>query len=293
MRALITGAGGLLGHALARHLAGRGDRVWGAFRHPPDHWPFGQVVPLELGAVPGAPGSADQACAIAEPEVVFHLAAWTNVDECEAQPLAAWTVNVTGTVHVARAAYAAGARLVFMSTDYVFDGGAGPYGEDRPPSPVNWYGRTKARGEEVAQAAHPGVLILRSTFYGFHPDGHGALARLLAALRAGRRQALRPDAYFSPLPAPLLAQRMAELAEGGLSGLRHLPGPRCSRWEFGRAVAQRFGLEPSLVEPGPGEAVTGRAPRPVDTSLTTRFPSPWPDGHLHEHLAALYEEEPA
>ncbi|MDB4897438.1 MAG: dTDP-4-dehydrorhamnose reductase [Firmicutes bacterium] len=287
MRALITGAGGLLGHALARHLAERGDRVYGTFRHPPDHWPFGQVVPLELGAAPGLQGMADQALAVAEPDIVFHLAALTNVAECEAEPHAAWSTNVGGTAHMASATRCAGSRFVYMSTDSVFDGRSGNYGEEHSPSPINWYGCTKVRAEEIAQAADPGAVIVRGTFYGLHPDGHGTLAGMLNALRAGRRLRLSPDAYFSPLPAPVLAQRLVHLGQSGLSGIRHLPGPHCSRWAFGMAVAQHFGLDPALVQQGSPVAVATAAVRPVDTSLITHHPGPWPVGELPDHLATL------
>ena len=289
MRALITGAGGLLGHALALCLARRETRVWGAFRQPPGGWPYGSALALDLAAAPGREESPEAVVAGAEPEVVFHLAALTDVDHCETDPAAAWRVNARGSARVARAALAAGAGVVYMSTDYVFDGAAGGYSEAAPPAPINSYGRSKLGGEAATLAAHPSALVVRATLYGLHPDGRGGLARLLARLQAGTPITVHPDAWFTPLPAPELAARLASLAAAGTGGIRHLPGPRCSRWEFAAAAARCFGLDPALVRAGVPANRAG-APRPLDTSLTTLHPGPWPAGWLAADLAMVREE---
>ena len=289
MKCLVTGAGGLLGHALARCLARRGDQVWGAFRQPPERWPYGNALVLDLTAAPGREQSPEVAVADAAPAVVFHLAALTDVDRCETEPEAAWQVNAAGSGRLAGAAFAAGARLVYMSTDYVFDGAAGGYSEAALPAPINSYGRSKLGGEAATLAAHPSALVVRATLYGLHPDGRGGLARLLARLQAGTPITVHPDAWFTPLPAPELAARLASLAAAGTGGIRHLPGPRCSRWEFAAAAARCFGLDPALVRAGVPANRAG-APRPLDTSLTTLHPGPWPAGWLAADLAMVREE---
>lgn len=291
MRALITGASGLLGRELARELAMTGAQVIGAFRQPNASFPWGDQVRLRLPEHACDATDLQQVVQGAAPDVVFHLAAQTAVDGCEQAPWRAWSINVTGTEQVAAAATAAGATLVYMSTDYVFDGQSGGYSEAASPAPINWYGRTKARGEEAALANHPRALVVRSTLYGLHPDEHGSLGRMLSRLRAGMPVQLPADSFFTPLPAPVLARCLVALAASGSQGIRHLPGPRCSRFEFGRAVARRFGLNPELVQPGQHAATDkALAARPRDTSLTTLDPACCGGDSLAEGLDQLPQQ---
>ncbi|MCU0308138.1 MAG: dTDP-4-dehydrorhamnose reductase [Thermoleophilia bacterium] len=150
MRTLVTGARGMLGRDLVSHLEARGDEV--------------TAIDLEVDVTDQA--AIAPVVAEARPEVVFHLAAFTDVDGAETREAAALAVNQAGCANVARAARAAGASLVVVSTDYVFSGEAeAGYAEDDPPGPRSAYGRTKLAGERAALAAHPdGTRICRTAW---------------------------------------------------------------------------------------------------------------------------------
>src|SRR5262245_10838115 len=132
----------MLGHDLVPHLAARHDVT---------------AVDLEVDVTdPAAVAACVRDC---RPEAVFHCAAWTDVDGAEDHEARAAAVNADGARIVGEAAARAGAALVLLSTDYVFDGSKGAaYTEDDPPSPLGAYGRTKLAGERAARAAHPNGL---------------------------------------------------------------------------------------------------------------------------------------
>ena len=153
MRVLVTGAAGMLGRDLVPLLLA-------------DH----EVTAVDLDVDITDPRAVDACVAGARPEAVFHLAAWTDVDGAEEHEADALVVNGAGTANVARAAARAGAALVVVSTDYVFDGTSSPYAEDASVAPIGAYGRTKLAGEQAALAEHPtGTRIARTAWlYGAH-----------------------------------------------------------------------------------------------------------------------------
>lgn len=203
------------------------------------------------------------------PEWVFHAAAVTDVDWCEAHPEEAWSVNVDGTSAVVRAAAAVGARVLLVSTDAVFGGAAGPHGEDSPVLAVNTYALTKLRAEETAVNLEPETLVARVNFIGWRPSGGGLLGWALRELRASRTLQGWADVLFSPLAAPDLAVILLEMAERGLSGLYCVGAAEgISKAEFLRRVAVTWGCDPDLVQPQKA-GISGFVPRPLDTRLDT------------------------
>jgi len=205
------------------------------------------------------------------PDLVVHAAALADIDYCEKHPAAAEAVNHLGTCNVAAAAAEIGAKLIYISTDYVFDGLAGDYREDATPVPVNVYGATKLNGEAAVQRLSSNWNIVRTTFFGWseaHP--HSYFPRLLARLRNGESVVAAPDAYFSPLPVRALSRAILELGKAGPTGIYHLGSPeRCSRYEFAVKTAAAFDLSPGLIRPVPFAALPGAVPRPRDTSLNS------------------------
>src|SRR5215831_11741325 len=139
MRITVTGANGLVGSRLCRLLVVEGHVVTAVARG--DRRTVGDFEYLSCDLSDRA--HAARAFAEARPEVIVHTASMTEVDACERDPRAAWAANVLGAAHVAQEARAAGAHLVHVSTDYVFDGSAGPYDEEARPAPSGVYGRTK------------------------------------------------------------------------------------------------------------------------------------------------------
>ena len=161
MRILITGAEGQLGHELRRVL---------------------HRETLELAELPDfdllKPDVRERICA-AQPEVVIHAAGYTDVDGAEREAELAMAINAGGTEQVARAAAKAGARLLYLSTDYVFDGHKGsPYREMDEPNPINAYGRSKAAGEQAIEAAGGRSLMIRTSWL-YAPWGNNFVKTIL------------------------------------------------------------------------------------------------------------------
>lgn len=259
MRLLLTGAGGQLGREVAELLAGRTER-------PRDR--------LELFAADHATldvSLRDQVMAAAcqlEPDIVIHCAAWTAVDACESDPERAFRVNALGTRHVAEAARLVGAHLVYVSTDYVFDGrSTRPYLEWDAPNPLSVYGRSKLGGE---QELDPGQTIVRTSWV---VGRHGAnMAKTVLRLgREGEGQ-LRfvDDQRGSPTVASDLAGKVVALALARRPGLFHVTNQGETTWfGFAKEVLRAAGLDPARVVPiATSDLDPPRpAPRPANSVL--------------------------
>jgi len=210
------------------------------------------------------------------PDVVINCAAQTNVDQCEDEPEAAFRVNALGAMHVAQAAAQLEARVVYISTDYVF-GLAGvrrrPYTEDDPPGPLNMYGTTKLAGEYLTRAASPRALIVRTCGLFGHAGARGKGGNFVETMRRLGRQG-RPvrvvdDQRVSPTSTVALAAKLLELIERGVSGLFHVTAvDSCTWYEFARAIFEEEGLDVEL-QPIPTSAYPLRAVRPALSALAS------------------------
>jgi len=201
-------------------------------------------------------------------DVVVNCAAWTAVDDAEAREGDAFRVNATGAANLARAAYAAGARLVQVSTDYVFAGDAeAPYAEDAAMEPRSAYGRTKAAGEWAVRAETPDHLIVRTAWlYGAHG---GCFPRTMARLGAEKdRLAVVDDQVGQPTWTADLADLIVRLVEAGApSGTYHGTSAGQTSWfGFTRRVLASAGLG-TPVEPTTSDAFVRPAPRPAFSVL--------------------------
>jgi dTDP-4-dehydrorhamnose reductase len=193
----------------------------------------------------------------------------TWVDGCEREPDLAGRVNRDGPAALAAAAAGCGARTVYLSTEYVFDGTKGPYGEEDPVRPLSVYGRSKLEGEQAVQKVDPGALVLRTTVV-YGPEGHGRNFAYQLAARLGRGERMRVpgDQVSSPTYNRDLADGLVALADDGVSGVVNVAGPEIvDRATFARSLAERMGLDPALVEPVPTSALGQTAPRPLDAGL--------------------------
>ncbi len=265
MRLLITGASGQLGAYLLRELSGRSAAVtaWSGGRAGDL---FGaRLLPVDLTAR----DAVVAAFRAARPDVVIHCAALSTVAGCHREPERAESVNVGGTRLLAELAEGAGARLVYVSTDLVFDGEHGGYREGDAPAPLSVYGRTKLRAEGVVRAAPRGLVVRVSLLFGPTLIGRPSFFdQQLAALRQRRPCTLFSDEWRTPLSLPTAARALIALAESDYPGLLHLGGPeRLSRLEMGRRLAAFLGAEASVIVPARREEVPAPEPRPRDTSL--------------------------
>jgi dTDP-4-dehydrorhamnose reductase len=289
MRWLVTGASGQLGGYLLRHLRGRGEPVvaWsGTVR--------GELFGCPLNPVDlSDPDAAATAFRTARPDLIVHAAAMARVDDCHRDPERARRVNTRGSELLAELAAESGARLVFASTDLVFDGGRGAYREDDPPRPLSVYGRTKADAEAAVLAAPRGVVARLSLLFGPTLVGRPSFFDgMVAALRSGQPLKLFADEWRTPLGAHVAARALAELAHSDAVGLLHVGGPeRLSRLEMGLRLVEHLGVSPEPIIAATRDAVPAAEPRPRDTSLGAsrwrgRFPAlPWPA--YRESLAEL------
>lgn len=251
MRYLLTGAGGMLGHDLQRVLDGR--NVTALSRADLD------VTDLE--AVRAASAGHD---------VIVNAAAYTKVDDAEEHEDAAYAVNAIGAANLATAAEENNARLVQVSTDYVFDGTATtPYAEDSPISPVSAYGRTKAEGERLAQKLNPGrTYVVRAAWlYGQHGPN---FAKTMLRLAAEREElTVVSDQVGQPTwTLDLAAQIVTLLDSGAPAGIYHGTNSGQGSWfDFAQAIFTAAGLDPKRVTPTDSSQFVRPAPRPAYSVL--------------------------
>jgi dTDP-4-dehydrorhamnose reductase len=203
------------------------------------------------------------------PDWAIHCAADTAIDDLEADPERASRMNTGMARKVARAAAATSSRLVFVSTDSVFDGRDGPYKESDEPDPQNVYARSKLEGERAVAAEYPGAIIVRTNLFGWSPGNKTSLAEwFYSKLVAGENCTGFSDLYFSPIYAPELAEIFIQMLQLGLSGLYHVPGDEClSKFDFGRRLAELFGFDSALIESAQSDQMDWKAKRPKRTCL--------------------------
>ncbi len=247
MRVLIVGGSGFIGRYLARWLGEeRGHEVIGTFlsHAPPDDGNSWHRVELTDAA------GLEQVFRLARPDVVAHLAAVADVGTAEREPARATAVNVAATSSIARLCELHGARLVFVSTEYVFDGQRGYYREDDPPNPITHYGRTKWEAErETARLASNWSVLRTSIVYGWpHPGKRNFAPWLIERLRSGQPYHASTDVYRTPVYVEHLVDGIAGLVEGEHQGIHHVAGRDwISMYDFGVAIAGAFDLDRRLV----------------------------------------------
>lgn len=256
MRLVVTGAGGDLGRTFLRQVPAHHEVH--AFDHAAldigDHDAVRQVV---------QPLAAD---------AIFNFAAFTRVDDNEADEARSFRDNALGAQHLALAARASGALLLHVSTDYVFDGAKGaPYDETDEPSPLSVYGRAKLAGERFVREIAPESFVVRvGHVYG---GGHDYLSRSVRRLAAGEAVGGLADRWGSPTFVGHLADRLLPLVLTGRFGLYHVGGPEPASWfEVLTRVHELAGWAGS-VEPQLAADLELPAPRPVYSALTSVFTS--------------------
>lgn len=255
---LVIGASGQVGEQLLRELGDDGAGTY--FENPLDG-----LHRLDARDEHGVAALIERLGA----EVVYLPASEPNVDLCEREPEATRAINVGVVESTARAARSTGARLVFFSTDYVFDGDAGPYGEDDEPRPLSEYGRQKLEGERIALAVGGAIVVRTAVVYGWERQRKNFVVRLIEGNRAGERWRVPHDQVGNPTYAPDLAAAVVALARGGHEGVFHVAGAEAvGRYDFALEVARVFSLEPTLIESVSTADLSQAAPRPLHAALS-------------------------
>src|SRR5688572_16548000 len=228
MRVLVTGAGGMLGRALSERLQGAHTLyLWG--REEADLTDEAQVRTAARGIAFDA---------------VVHAAAMTDVDGCETDPERALRVNRDGTRHVAALARERAAALVYVSTDYVFDGAKrSPYLEEDPTGPLNVYGRSKLEGERAAAASGARSLVVRTSWL-FGPGGKNFVDTIASKLERGESLRVVDDQKGSPTYTRDLAHAIELLLRRGATGVVHATNAGTTTWHgLAREIARVLGSD--------------------------------------------------
>ena len=287
MRVLIIGGSGFIGRYVSRRLVASGHTVVSTHnsRPPADDGASWHRVEIT------DPAALDALFALARPDVVVHLAAMADVGTAERNPQVATDVNATATETIARLSEHHGARLVFMSTEYVFDGRNGPYTEADAPAPNTQYGRTKFDAERVVAGLASNWSILRTSIvYGWPAPGRRNFVPMLVdRLRNGEPYHGPTNVHRSPVYVEHLVDGIERLVETEDTGIHHVAGSDwVTMYEFAVAIAETFGLDTSLVIPGTD---------PMDDRLgldcaRTMFALGLPHPGLDDGLAAMRSASP-
>jgi dTDP-4-dehydrorhamnose reductase len=224
MRVVVTGHNGQLGRQLQSAFA--------------EH----ELLLLDLPGDDITQPAISRRVASFKPDLVLHAAAFTNVDGCEQDPDAAFRANAVGTQNIALGAQAAGAAMLYISTNEVFDGSARePYREWDRPQPISVYARSKAAGEGIVRDLLSRFYIVRIAWL-FGPAGNNFVTKILAAAQKNGALQVAADEFGNPTYAPDLAAAVRRLVDGGHYGIYHLTNRGfCSRCDFARAILQGAG----------------------------------------------------
>ncbi len=254
MKVLVTGSYGMLAQDLMQEFLSRGHEVVGEDRDTLDILDLPQLR---------------SRVAEVKPDVVVNCAAWTNVDAAEENEPGAFTLNAVGPQNLALACNEADARLLHVSTDYVFDGqGEQPYQGDDPVSPLGAYGRTKAAGEWAARTNAPDTLILRTAW--LYGAGGNCFPKTLAnVLQKNGKASVVNDQSGQPTWARDVARVAADLVESEApAGVYHATSSgETTWWGFTRQIAKTLGMDPDVVAPVSSEEFVRPAPRPTYSVL--------------------------
>jgi dTDP-4-dehydrorhamnose reductase len=286
MRIVVTGASGQLGSYLLERLIEGPDEIvaWsGETRLVRHGLPLCPVEITDRRAVA-------RALEVADPDVVIHTAAVSSAAAAHRDPTRAEEVNVGATQFLSEWARRHDRRLVYTSTDLVFDGARSWYTEDDPAQPALVYGKTKHAAERFVLDVPKGLVARLSLLYGWSRSGReGYFDRTISALRSGTPQAFFVDEYRTPLDYLTAARIIAWLALSETRGLWHAGGPeRLSRYDLMRRVAGALGIDPLLVASNRRTDVPSLEPRPADVSLdSSRLRQLYPDLAWPQVEAAL------
>jgi dTDP-4-dehydrorhamnose reductase len=207
-----------------------------------------------------------------KPDCVVDTAAITAVDYCETHPEEAWLVNVDGTKNVAEACKRAGAKMMFLSTDYVFDGRKLGYSEKDKPRPLNYYAKTKLISEHVLDALDVNYIVARTAvLYGIGGSGKESfVAWVIDKLKKKEKIRIVSDQHNNPTYADNLAEILLALYRKDANGLFHVTGADClSRYEFAMRIADTFGLDGRLISSVTTPELNQIAPRPEKVLMVT------------------------
>lgn len=261
MKHLILGASGLLGSYVLRAARATRDTAAGTYHSSVAPG----LLPLDLLD----PAGVVRLLAAERPDIVYLPAANPNVEWIERNPEAAYAINVAATKRAIDAALEVGAKVLFVSTEYVFDGADGPYDEAAEPHPICVYGAHKLEVERYLLGVSDRGLVTRTTVvYGREAKQKNFMYGVIGRLGRGETMRVPADQIGSPTYAGNAAEVMVALARGGRCGIYNVTGRDViGRYDFAVRAAQVFGLDARLLEPVPTSSLGQAAARPLRAGM--------------------------
>ena len=263
MKYLVTGSAGLIGNQLVYDLEKSGEIVYSCYN---DVKPL-YGIPIHLNLLNLK--DITKIFKKIQPDIVIHSAALTDVEKCEVEQKLANSINVRATEVIATEVENISSYLMYISTDYVFDGNQGLYKETDLTNPLSNYGITKLSGEKIIQDKTSRWSIIRtSTPFGKHYLKKTFPVWVYENLKINKKINILENQFTSPTYVPNLSEMILEIIFHRLEGFFHLAGStKISRFEFAKMIATKFDLNLSLLNPVKIDSMPWKAIRPIDSSL--------------------------
>ncbi|WP_157463197.1 SDR family oxidoreductase [Caldisphaera lagunensis] len=222
-----------------------------------------------------------------KPDAIIHIAGMGDVDNCEVEKEKCFNSNYLSTLNIVKVSNAFNIHMIYLSTDYVFDGQKGNYKENETPNPINYYGLTKLLGESSVKTLTNYAIVRTSTIYGIGIGRSNFAMYLINKLKNGEEIKAVVDQFTSPTNTTLLAKALIEIAEKRLIGVFHVGGERLSRYEFAVKLAEKMGFDTDLIRKTYINEMKWKAKRPIDSSLNFDNTKKFIDINFYETENAL------
>ncbi len=263
MKFIVTGSAGLVGSQVVTDLTKSTDQIYSCYHNTkPD-----SGIPTQLDLTNSE--NIIKTIEKIKPNAILHLAAMTNVDQCETEKELALKINAKATEIISKQAAKHGAFFVYVSTDYVFDGKKGMKKENDLTNPIGYYGKSKLEGENAVRDLASSWCIARtSTPFGIHPQRKSFPLFVIENLKAKKEISTVTDQYTSPTYVPNLSKMIIEIATRQIVGIMHVAGAtRISRYEMAEMIADKLHLDKKLLRTTTIDKMDWKAKRPQDSSL--------------------------
>ena len=262
LKVLVTGSAGLVGQQVVKDLSNT-HQVFSCYNELKPE--YGDSVKMDLK-------NREMISSILtekKPDIVIHLGAMTGVDLCEKEKTSASEINTKATEIIAKECSKLNSFLVYVSTDYVFDGNLGMYKEDDVINPLGFYGKSKLEGEKVVQNFSANWCIARtSTPFGLHPTKKSFPMWVIENLQKQKQIDVLIDQFTSPTYIPNLSRMLIEISERHITGIIHTAGAsKISRYQMACMVSDKLNLDSTLLKQISINKMKWVAQRPKDSSL--------------------------